>query len=75
MNNLGKRVWLVTLAALGIFVLYEGIKTALFPHISVITSHVITVIVVAIMTFFVSRYALNRYGEALSEIKHQSAIT
>ena len=75
MNNLGKRVWLVTLAALGIFVLYEGLKTALFPHISVITSHVITVIVVAIMTFFVSRYALNRYGEALSEIKHQSAIT
>src|SRR6185369_5891554 len=75
MNNLGKRVWLVTLAALGIFVLYEGIKTALFPHISVITSHVITVIVVAIITFFVSRYALSRYSEALSEIKHQSAIT
>jgi len=75
MNNLGKRVWLVTLAALGIFVLYESIKTALFPHISVITSHVITVIVVAIMTFFVARYALSRYSEALSEIKHQSAIT
>jgi len=75
MNNLGKRVWVVTLAALGIFVLYESIKTALFPHISVITSHVITVIVVAIMTFFVSRYALSRYSEALSEIKHQSAIT
>lgn len=75
MNNLGKRVWFVTLAALGIFVLYESIKTALFPHISVITSHVITVIVVAIMTFFVSRYALSRYSEALSEIKHQSAMT
>ena len=75
MNNLGRRVWLVTLAALGIFVLYESIKTALFPHISVITSHVITVIGVAVMTFFVSRYALSRYGAALSELKHQSAIT
>jgi two-component system phosphate regulon sensor histidine kinase PhoR len=75
MNNLGKRVWMATLAALAIFVLYESIKTALFPHISVITSHVITVIVVAIMTFFVSRYALSRYSEALAEIKHQSAIT
>src|SRR6185503_9437427 len=75
MDNIGKRVWLVTLAALGIFVLYESIKTALFPHISVITSHVITVIVVAIMTFFVSRYALRRYSDVLSEIRHPSVIT
>ena len=68
-------MWLVTLATLLIFVIYEIIKTVLFPHISVINSHVITVIVVAVMTFFVSRYALGRYGQALAEIQRQTTIT
>src|SRR5258706_1146802 len=75
MKDLARRVWLVTLAALLIFVVYEIIKTALFPHISVISSHVITVIVVAVMTFFVSRYALGRYVQALAEIQRQTVIT
>jgi len=75
MKDLARRVWLVTFAALLIFVIYELIKTILFPHISVINSHIITVIVVAVMTFFVSRYALERYGGALSEIQRQTAIT
>lgn len=75
MENLARRVWLVTLAALLIFVIYEFIKTVLFPNISVISSHVITVIVVAVMTFFVSRYALGRYSQALAETQRQTAIT
>lgn len=66
---------MVTLAALLIFVIYEIIKTVLFPHISVIVSHVITVIVVAVMTYFVSRYALGRYGQALTEIQRQTTLT
>jgi two-component system phosphate regulon sensor histidine kinase PhoR len=75
MTDIARRVWLVTLAALLIFVIYEIIKTVLFPHISVISSHVITVIVVAVMTFFVSRYALARYSQALAETQRQTAIT
>jgi two-component system phosphate regulon sensor histidine kinase PhoR len=75
MKDLAKRVWLVTLAALLIFVIYETIKTILFPNLSVISSHVITVIVVAVMTFFVSRYALARYSLALNEIQRQISIT
>jgi predicted aspartyl protease len=75
MKDLARRVWLVTIAALLIFVLYEGIKTALFPQMSVIGSHVITVIVVAVMTFFVSRYAFSRYSQALAETQRQTAIT
>src|SRR5512143_1249894 len=75
MKDLARRVWFVTFAALVIFVVYEIIKTLLFPHLSVINSHVITVIVVAVMTFFVSRYALKRYGQALSEIQRQTSIT
>jgi len=75
MKDLAKRVWLVTLAALLIFIVYETIKTILFPNLSVISSHVITVIVVAVMTFFVSRYALGRYSLAHDEIQRQISIT
>jgi two-component system phosphate regulon sensor histidine kinase PhoR len=75
MKDLAKRVWLVTLTALLIFVVYEAVKTILFPNLSVISSHVITVIVVAVMTFFVSRYALGRYSLALTEIQRQTSIT
>ena len=65
----------MTFAALLVFVLYEAIKTVLFPRMSVISSHIITVIVAALMTFFVSRYALGRYSQALAEIQRQTAIT
>ena len=75
MKNLSRQVWLVTFAALVIFAIYESIKTLLFPQISVINSHVITVIVVAVMTFFVSRYAFSRYSQALAETQRQTAIT
>ena len=75
MKDLARRVWLVTIAALLIFVVYETIKTVLFPHMSVISSHVITVIIVAVMTFFVSRYAFRRYSQVLSETQRQTAIT
>src|SRR5688572_13098413 len=75
MKDLARRVWFVTFASLVIFVIYEVVKTVLFPDISVITSHAITVIVVAVMTFFVSRYALRRYSGALGEIQRQTAIT
>ena len=75
MQDLAKRVWLVTLTALLLFVVYETVKTLLFPNLSIITSHVITVIVVAVLTFFVSRYALGRYSLALAEIQRQISIT
>jgi two-component system, OmpR family, phosphate regulon sensor histidine kinase PhoR len=75
MKDLERRVWLVTFAALLIFVVYETIKTLLFPHLSVINSHVITVIVVSVLTFFVSRYALSRYSGALSEIERQTEVS
>ncbi|MEK6304416.1 MAG: ATP-binding protein [Acidobacteriota bacterium] len=75
MKDLERRVWLMTLAALLTFVVYETIKTLLFPHLSVVSSHVITVIVVSVLTFFVSRFALSRYSQALSEIERQTEIS
>lgn len=75
MKDIERRVWLVTLAALLVFVIYETVKTLLFPGLSIINSHIITVIVVAGMTFLVSRYALRRYSQALGEVQRQTAIT
>ena len=72
MKDIARRVWLVTIAALVLFVAYESVKTLLFPGLSVISSHVITVMVVTIMTFFVSRYAFRRYSAALVEINRQT---
>jgi two-component system phosphate regulon sensor histidine kinase PhoR len=75
MKDLARRVWLVTTGALALFVFYETIKTLLFPRMSVVVSHVITVIVVAVLTFFVSRYALTRYGAALAEVERQTRMS
>jgi two-component system, OmpR family, phosphate regulon sensor histidine kinase PhoR len=75
MKDIARRVWFVTIAALLIFVIYETIKTLLFPNLSVIASHVITIIVVAIMTFYVSRYAFRRYSAALNELNRQTEMT
>lgn len=75
MRDIARRVWLVTAAALVIFIVYETIKTLLFPDMSVIISHVITVTVVGVMSFFVSRYALGRYSAALTEIGRQKELT
>lgn len=75
MNSLAKRVWLVTVGAVALFAVYETVKTVLFPAMSVIVSHVVTVIVAGILSFFVSRYALNRYNLALANLQQQTEIT
>jgi two-component system phosphate regulon sensor histidine kinase PhoR len=75
MKDIARRVWMVTIAALVIFVVYETIKTLLFPGMSVIVSHIITVMVVAVMTFYVSRYGFERYSAALAEINRQTEMT
>jgi two-component system phosphate regulon sensor histidine kinase PhoR len=75
MNNLAKRVWLVTIAAVALFAVYETVKTLLFPGMSVVMSHVVTVIVAGVLSFFISRYALNRYNIALSNLQQQTEMT
>ena len=62
-------------AAVALFAVYETAKTLLFPRMTVVVSHVITTIVVGILSFFVSRYALHRYGMALSQIQQQTDLT
>ena len=75
MKNLERQVWIATAAAVGVFALFEITKTLLFPSISIINSHVMTVITVGVLTFFVSRYALNRYSGVLKEVERQTRMT
>jgi two-component system phosphate regulon sensor histidine kinase PhoR len=75
MKDIARRVWMATFAGLFVFLVYETVKTLLFPGMSVIVSHVITVIVATILTFFVSRYGLMRHGAALVEIERQTRMT
>ncbi|MBI3652018.1 MAG: PAS domain-containing protein [Acidobacteria bacterium] len=75
MNTLAKRVWPVTIGAVALFAVYETAKTLLFPRMSVIVSHVITTLVVGLLSFFVSRYALQRYNLALTNLQQQTEMT
>ncbi|HYP25150.1 MAG TPA: ATP-binding protein [Blastocatellia bacterium] len=75
MKDVARRVWRVTLAAVLIFAAYEALKVLLFPDMTVITSHVITVIVAGVLSFFVSRYAFHRYSAALAEVERQTSMT
>lgn len=75
MKDLARRVWLATGAAVALFAIYETLKSLLFPGMSITVSHVVTVIVVGILSYFVSQYALNRYVALLSEKDRESAKT
>jgi two-component system phosphate regulon sensor histidine kinase PhoR len=75
MRSVARRVWLVTVAAVALFGVYETIKTVLVPDLSIVASHVITVAVAGILTFFVLRYALARYSAALDEAARHVEIT
>ena len=65
----------MTLAAVVVFAIFEIVKTILFPQISLISSHIMTVIVAGILAFYVSRYAFSRYSAALKETERQTIMT
>jgi len=75
MTDLSKRVWLATGASLLSFALYETVKTLLFPNITLVSSHVMTVIVVGLLSFLVSRYALARYNRVIADKQLEKAKT
>ncbi len=49
------------------FALYETAKTVLFPAMDVVTSHIVTTIVVGLITFVTARYAIHELNELLLE--------
>lgn len=64
------RVGLAALGALTIFIIDETIENLLFPRVSTITVHVITISIVAALTFLALRYAAPR-RDAFLETKRQ----
>src|SRR5262245_38130837 len=72
MNELSRKIWPVTAGTVVAFAIYETLKTLLFPRLSMVGSHTITVLVVGLLAFFLSRYALGRHGVVLAKLQHQT---
>ncbi|HKV41804.1 MAG TPA: histidine kinase dimerization/phospho-acceptor domain-containing protein, partial [Blastocatellia bacterium] len=72
MSRLSLRIWTATGVMVLSFAVYESAKTVLFPRMSLIQSHVMTVSVVGLCSFLISRYTLGRYNAAVKEIDEQA---
>jgi two-component system, OmpR family, phosphate regulon sensor histidine kinase PhoR len=64
-----RQIVLATLAMVALFAVYEWTKTALFPDMSVETSHVITIIVAGVITAIISRQVIKRQSRLITEQK------
>ncbi len=56
MSTQRKKIALATVVVVTFFALYETAKTLLFPGMSAATSHIVTTIVVGVITIFFARY-------------------
>ncbi len=61
---------LATLVVVVIFGAYEIAKTLLFPALDVKTSHVISTVVVGVLTFIAARFVIHKQYELLKERGH-----
>ena len=64
-----RQIVFATLAMVALFSIYEWTKTALFPGMSVETSHVITIIVAGVITAIISRQVIKRQTRLINEQK------
>lgn len=64
-----RQIVFATLAMVALFSIYEWTKTALFPEMSVETSHVITIIVAGVITAIISRQVIKRQTRLINEQK------
>jgi len=62
-----KKITLATIAVVTFFAAYETAKTVVFPHMGVVTSHIISTIVVGVTTIFIARYVFRQQVSLLSE--------
>ena len=67
-----RQIIVATLAMVALFTVYEWTKTALFPAMSVTTSHVITVIVAGIITAIIARQVIRRQSHLVTEQKNSN---
>lgn len=56
-----------TMVMVAIFALYETVKTVLFPTMNVVTSHIVTTIIVGVITVVIAFYAYRQQSQLLAE--------
>jgi two-component system phosphate regulon sensor histidine kinase PhoR len=67
MTTQGKKIALATTAMIVVFAFYETVKTLIHPAMSVVTSHVISTVVVGVITILTARYVIRQQNKLLLE--------
>lgn len=67
MTTQTRKILLATLGLVALFAVYETVKTLLFPQMGVVTSHVISTIVVGVITIVIGQYVVRQQTSLLRE--------
>lgn len=67
-----RQILFATAVMVLIFALYETAKTILFPNMAVISSHIVTTIVVGLITFLTARYVIRHHSHLMLEREHSN---
>ncbi len=67
MTTQARKILLATLGLVALFAVYETVKTILFPEMDVITSHIISTIVVGVITIVIGQYVVSQQTSLLRE--------
>ncbi len=69
MTRQARKIIAATMGLVGLFAIYETIKTLLFPAMSATTSHVVSTLVVGGITVIISRYVVQQQSSLHSELE------
>lgn len=67
MTTRRNKIILATIVMTAFFALYETVKTLLFPHMNVVTSHFVSTVIVGLITGVIAYYVLRQQTNLLSE--------
>ena len=67
MTTQARKTILATIGLVALFAIYETVKTILFPGMSVVTSHMISTVVVGIITIVIGQYVVSQQTSLLDE--------
>ncbi len=67
MTTQTKNIILATTVLVAFFGFYETVKTLIYPEMSVVTSHIISVILVGVITVLIARYVVRQQMHLLRE--------
>lgn len=67
MTTRRKKIILATIVMVGFFAIYETVKTLLFPAMNVVTSHVVSTIIVGMISSVIAYYVVRQQTHLLNE--------